>query len=162
MAVSGNLGSLPDWAAASYDPLTCFKSPFTSFDSLRSQNGLSSSSKAGVLSSSMEAMLGRLNDLLLGVEQEGSSNCQDKKVENSVMKWRFFMGKFIIVLYKSAWKTSPSPLKDDQQIPVHIYELTMTNEQRRDNLFFKHSIYLLKEQRKLKQILLISSQHVFP
>lgn len=84
MAVNGTLGSLPDWAAAaaSYDPMTCFSSPFASFDCLRSQNDLSSSSKAGVLSSSMEEMLGKLNDLLLGVEQEGSSNYRDGKLRS--------------------------------------------------------------------------------
>lgn len=83
MVVNGVLGSLPDWAAAAaaaYDPLICFESPFASFNCvcLRSQRDLSSSSKAGVLSSSMEAVLGKLNDLLLGVEQEGSSNYQLK------------------------------------------------------------------------------------
>lgn len=62
-----------DWAA-SYAAAMCFKSPFACcFADLPSQNDLNNSSKAGVLSSSMDAMLGRLNDLFLGVEHDGSS-----------------------------------------------------------------------------------------
>lgn len=47
-------------------PLACFKD-------FASQKDLNNSSKLGVLSSSIDATLGRLNDLFLGVEQDGSS-----------------------------------------------------------------------------------------
>lgn len=75
MAVRGTLESGLRGALVSYVPIICFTSPFASFADFPSQNDLNSSSKAGVLSSSMEAMLGRLNDLFLGVEQDGSSTC---------------------------------------------------------------------------------------
>ena len=64
-----------DWAA-SYAATTCLMSPFTCFGDLASQNDFNNSSKAGVLSSSIDAMVGRLNDLFLGVEQDGSSSCK--------------------------------------------------------------------------------------
>lgn len=83
IAVRGTLESRKDWAA-SYAPTMCFKSPFACLEDLTSQNDLNSSSKAGVLSSSIDAMLGRLNDLFLGVEQDGSSTCQLLRVENTV------------------------------------------------------------------------------
>lgn len=64
----------------------CFTSPFACLIDLASQNDFNNSSKAGVLSSSIDETLGRLNDLLLGVEQDGTSTClmqnQDCKVEN--------------------------------------------------------------------------------
>lgn len=71
IAVRGTLESLTDWAA-SYTPI-CFTSPFASLADFASQNAFNNSSKEGVLSSSMDATLGRLNDLFLGVEQDGSS-----------------------------------------------------------------------------------------
>lgn len=60
---------------ASCAPAKCFTSPFDCFEDFKSQNDLRSSSKAGVRSSSMDAMLGKLNDRFLGVEQDGSSTC---------------------------------------------------------------------------------------
>lgn len=80
MAVRGSLESLIDWVVASFTMKTCFTSPFACLeDFISPQNDFSSSSKAGVLSSSMEAMLGKLNGLLLGVEQEGLSTYNEAK-----------------------------------------------------------------------------------
>lgn len=56
----------------------CLTSPFASFGDFASQNDFNSSSKDGVLSSSMDEMLGKLNDLFLGVEQDGSSTYTSK------------------------------------------------------------------------------------
>jgi hypothetical protein len=50
-------------------------SPFTCFEDFESQNDFNNSSKAGVLSSSIDAKVGRLYGLFLGVEQDGSSTC---------------------------------------------------------------------------------------
>lgn len=49
----------------------CFISPFAYFEAFDSQNDFNSSSNAGVLSSSIDVMLGRLNDLFFGVEHDG-------------------------------------------------------------------------------------------
>lgn len=77
----GTLESLKDWAD-SYAPATCFMSPFASLADFESQNDFNNSSNEGVLSSSIDAMLGRLNDLFRGVEQDGSSTCVSYRVEN--------------------------------------------------------------------------------
>lgn len=61
-------------------------SPFASFIALPSQNDRISSSKAGVLSSSSEAKVGRLNNLFFGVEHDGSSNCNQDGVQNSLAR----------------------------------------------------------------------------
>lgn len=74
IAVRGTLGSLKDWAASNA-AATCLMSPFICFADFASQIDFNNSSKAGVLSSSIDAMVGRLNDLFLGVEQDGSSTC---------------------------------------------------------------------------------------
>ena len=74
--MSGSLESFKDWgAAASYAAKMCFTSPFASFAAFASQNNFNNSSKGGVLSSSMDDTLGRLNDLFLGVEHDGLSTC---------------------------------------------------------------------------------------
>lgn len=51
--------------------MCCFISPLACFDDFESQKDFNNSSNAGVLSSSMEVMLGRLNGLFRGVEHDG-------------------------------------------------------------------------------------------
>lgn len=65
---------------ASYAPI-CLTSPFACFGDLPSQNDLKSSSKDGVLSSSIDETLGKLKSLFLGVEQDGSSTCMSKAIQ---------------------------------------------------------------------------------
>lgn len=67
MAVRGTRGSLKETAASKI----CFMSPFACFDDFASQNDFTSSSKDGVLSSSIEATLGGFIGLFLGVEHDG-------------------------------------------------------------------------------------------
>lgn len=75
IAVRGTLES-PNDCNASYAGPECFTSPFACFVDFASQNDFNNSSNVGVLSSSIDSKLGRLNDLFLGVEQDDSSTCK--------------------------------------------------------------------------------------